>query len=261
MGNVQDTKVDGPISRSLRLIRLLSEVEGDISVKDAARHLELPASTTHRLLNILQREGFVMKNEETQRYQVGLDLERIGSLLNSRKGLADLTRPYLQRIADQCGEACMFVGYLPATYQVSVMAAINSSYPLRYDMTHFEPHSVAWGATGRSIFAFLPEAEQRAIAEKAGVAPVSGAPLPPWAALKVELDQIREQGYAVTHGQKVNGAVGLGVPITDAADKVIGSFCITIPEVRYDESTQPQLIRLLRIQAAGFSNRTKGRSA
>jgi len=245
--------VDGPILRSVRLIRLLTEIDGDISVKDAARHLELPESTTHRLLRLLQHEGMVAKNPLTSRYRAGLDLERMGSLLAYKKGFRDLTWPYLKRVVDSCDEACMFVGYLPATHQVSLMAAINSSHPLRYEMELYVPHSVVWGATGRSVFAFLPEDEQRIIFEKAGASPVTGEKLPPWDQLKADLDAIRERGYVLTHSQKLLGAVGIGTPIRNAAGTVIGSFCITIPEIRFDPAAEPQLARLLREQAAEFS--------
>lgn len=254
------SRQDGPILRCIRLIRLLAEVEDDISVKDAAHHLALPASTTHRLLGLLLQEGLVAKNPQTSRYRAGLDLERLGSLLAHKRGLRDLTRPYLQRIVDQCGEACMFVGYLPATHQVSLLAAINSKHPLRYEMELYVPHSVAWGATGRSIFAFLPEEEQRAIAEKADVSPVTGKPLPPWEELKPELDRIRSRGYVITHGQKLKGAVGIGTPLRNSAGVVIGSMCVTVPEIRFDPATEEPLARLLMEQAEAF-NTTMGSTA
>jgi DNA-binding IclR family transcriptional regulator len=250
----QEGVVDGPIVRCVRMIRLLAETETDISIKDAAQHLGLPASTTHRLLRVLLHEGLVAKDPTTSRYRSGLELERLGSLLAFKKGFRDITRPHLQRVADHCGEACMFVAYLPATHQVSIMAAVNSLHPLRYEIELYVPHSVVWGATGRSIFAFLPEEEQRAIAEKAESSPGTGTPLPPWKGLKAELDAIRERGFVVTQGQKLKGAVGIGAPIRNSAGNVIGSFCITVPEIRFDPSKEESLGHLLMTEAASFSN-------
>lgn len=245
-------RMDGPIVRCVKLIRLLSEVSTDISIKDAAKHLDLPASTTHRLLRVLMQEGLVAKNPSTLRYRAGLDLERIGGLLAFRKGYRDLVMPFLQRVVEQCGEACMFVGYLPTTYQVSLLAAINSRNPLRYEMELYVPHSVAWGATGRSVFAFLPEEEQRLIADSASPSPVTGQTLPPWDQLKPELDAIKARGYALTHGQKLKGAVGIGAPVHNAAGKVIGSLCVTVPEIRFDPATETSIAQLLLAQAQEF---------
>src|SRR5690606_25941391 len=246
-------RLDGPIVRALKLIRLLAEIDSDISIKDAASHLDLPASTTHRLLRLLMQEGMVAKDPKTSRYRAGIDLERLGSLLGNKKGFGNLTLPYLQKIVDQCGEACMFVAYLPATHQVSLMAAVNSLHPLRYEMELYVPHTVLWGATGRSILAFLPEEEQRAVAEKADPSPSTGALPPPWETLKAQLDEIRARGYVLTRSQKVSGAIGIGTPIRNGGGQVIGSFCITVPEIRFDPAKEEALAGSLIEQAAAFS--------
>lgn len=254
MTGKEAARLDGPIVRCVKLIRLLAEIDSDISIKDAASYLDLPASTTHRLLRVLMQEGMVAKDPRTSRYRAGLDLERMGSLLAFKRGFRDLTRPYLQRIVDHCGEACMFVAYLPATHQVSVMAAVNSLHPLRYEMELYVPHTALWGATGRSVLAFLPEDEQRAIAESGDASPATGVPLPPWEELKAELDAIRDRGYVLTHGEKVKGAVGIGTPIRNGSGAVIGSFSITVPEIRFDVEKETAFAGFLMEQAAAFSS-------
>jgi len=246
-------RLDGPIVRVLKLIRLLAETETDISIKDAASHLDLPSSTTHRLLRLLIQEGMAAKDERTSRYRAGIDLERMGSLLSYKKGFKDLTLPHLQKIASACGEACMFVTYLPATHQVSLLAAVNSLHPLRYEMELYVPHTVLWGATGRSILAFLPEEEQRTIVETGVSSPSTGAAAPSWEILKPELDAIRSRGYVLTKSQKVSGAIGIGAPIRDGTGTVIGSFCITVPQIRFDPTKEAFLADLLISQTAEFS--------
>lgn len=147
----------------------------------------------------------------------------------------------------------MFVAYLPATHQVSLMAAVNSLHPLRYEMELYVPHTVLWGATGRSILAFLPEEEQRAVAERADPSPSTGAHPPAWEVLKAELDAIRERGYVLTRSQKVSGAIGIGAPIRNGAGQVIGSFCITVPEIRFEPAKEEALAASLIGKAAEFS--------
>ena len=246
-------RLDGPIVRAVKLIRLLAEIDTDISIKDAAEHLDLPASTTHRLLRLLMQEGMVGKDPKTSRYRAGIDLERLGYLLSYKKGFKDLTIPYLQKIAEACGEACMFVAYLPATHQVSLMAAINALHPLRYEMELYVPHTVLWGATGRSILAFLPEQEQRSIAETATPSPTTGLKSPSWPVLKEELDAIKARGYVLTRSQKVAGAIGIGAPVRNGAGQVVGSFCITVPEIRFEPEKEHALANLLIKQTADFS--------
>lgn len=245
--------VDGPILRAIRLIRLLTEIDGEISVKEAAQRLDLPVSTTHRLLHVLGHEGLAEKSPRSQRYRVGVDLQRMGRLIASQTGWNDLARPYLQDLVDKTREASLFVAYLPATQQVSVMAVINSPHPLRYEMREYASHSVAWGATGRSILAFLPETEQRKVWERSDPSPATGEKLPAWSEFKTTLDGIRTKGYAISRGQKISGAIGMGAPVRHADGRLAGSLCLSMPEMRFDADAEQELSRLLLHQAQRFS--------
>jgi DNA-binding IclR family transcriptional regulator len=53
--------------------------------------------------------------------------------------------------------------------------------------------------------------------------------------------RVRERGYALTHGQRIQGAVGLAVPIFSSRGAVIGDVCLTIPEQRYDPGGESRL--------------------
>jgi DNA-binding IclR family transcriptional regulator len=67
--------------------------------------------------------------------------------------------------------------------------------------------------------------------------------------LTQELEKIRQQGYAETFGQRIEGAVGLAAPFWRSGE-VIGSVCITIPDARFDRSSERKLAELL-LECAG----------
>lgn len=256
--NQDRNRSEGPILRALRLIRLLSEAEVELTVKQTATELGVPDSTAHRLLQVFTQEGFVRKLTGSPRYRAGIELERVARLLGSKGGIVEMSRPFLEELVARSNEASMFVAHLPASDEVSVMAAINSSHPLRYDIQLFQPHSVAWGATGRSILAFLPEEEQRKVHGTAGRSPGTGQLLPQWSDFKHAMDEIRARGYAISRGEKISGAVGMGAPVYGTEDRVIGALCMTIPEMRFDPRAEPLLAEILKKQAESFSARFTG---
>lgn len=248
-----DTKVDGPVLRAIRMLRLFSEINGDISVKAASERLDLPISTTHRMLQLLASEGLIEQDEHTSHYRVGLDFIRMAALLGGQERLADIALPVVRSVVDACDEACMFVGYLPATYQVSIMCAVNSSHPLRYDMKVNAVDTVLWGATGRAILAFLPEEDQISAAMRGERSPSTREPLPPWPEFKRILSDIREAGFVKTEGQKIPGAVGMGAPVFKSGGRVVGSLCITIPQMRYNQVVEGTIVELLKSKARELS--------
>jgi DNA-binding IclR family transcriptional regulator len=198
-------------------------------------------------------DGIVERSASRHVYRPGLELIRIASLIASKTRIADIALPVMRAVVEACDEVCMLVLYLPAARRVMVASSVDSSNPLRYQVERFVPHSLLWGATGRSTLAFLPpEIIDRAIEENEP-APGSGERLPPRKKFLAELAAIREQGYAISQGQKIEGAVGIGAPIFNAEGNVLGSLCITIPKVRFKPSSEGVLAALLLKQVATLS--------
>jgi DNA-binding IclR family transcriptional regulator len=240
-----NAEATGTVARVVRLLQHLAEVDGDVSIKEMSARLSLPPSTVHRLLNLLVDDGIVERSASRHVYRPGLELIRIASLIASKTRIADIALPVMRAVVEACDEVCMLVLYLPAARRVMVASSVDSSNPLRYQVERFVPHSLLWGATGRSTLAFLPpDVIDQAIAEN-DPSPASGAPLPPRAEFLAELAAIRARGYVLTQGQKIGGAVGIGVPIFNADGSVLGGLCITVPKVRFQPSSEQALAALL----------------
>jgi DNA-binding IclR family transcriptional regulator len=130
---------------------------------------------------------------------------------------------------------------------------IDALNPLRYSVDLFQPMSIMWGATGRSVLAFLPESVVAELIEEAEPSPATGAPLPPAPKMMAELAQIRDRGYAITHGQKITDAVGIAAPVFAAGCQPVGSLCVTIPKYRFQPKMEPKIASVLVREADNLS--------
>jgi DNA-binding IclR family transcriptional regulator len=242
----------GIVARVTTLLKVLAENEGEASLGEIARRMQLPASTTHRLLHLLMDEGFVDRGEGKRSYRAGLELTRVGGLLASRSDLTHLAQGFMQAVVDACDETCMLSLYVPRTSCAMVTKALHGSHPLRYQTALYEPSSLVWGATGLGILAFLPEDVIEAVLLHEGPSPADPRKAVKPQTVKRELARIREQGYAHSRGQKVRGAVGFSAPVFNSAG-VVAALCITLPESRYEDRMAPRLARTLVAQAGQFS--------
>jgi DNA-binding IclR family transcriptional regulator len=243
----------GTVARVVRVLQCLAEIDGDVSIKELAAKLSLPPSTVHRLLHLLIDDGIVERSHGGHLYRPGLELVRIASLVASKSRIADVALPFMRNVVETCNEVCMLVRYLPSSRQVMVAASIDSTNPLRYQVELFTPHSLLWGATGRGILAFLPDAVIAQARAEATPSPVTGEAVPGEAELLQALMKIRDAGYVLTNGQKIGGAVGMGAPVFDAGGGVIGSLCITVPKLRFRAEAEAELADLLCRQANALS--------
>ena len=65
--------------------------------------------------------------------------------------------------------------------------------------------------------------------------------------LREELKKIRQDGYAITHGEYVTDALGIGAPVFNSDGELAGSIGIIAPEIRVDTpeflDTQKDLVQ------------------
>ena len=93
------------------------------------------------------------------------------------------------------------------------------------------PMSLLWGASGKSILAFLPSEVVDEVLEFAPHSPATGRSPPSRRSIKKELAVIKERGYAISEGENLPDARGIAAPVFGPRG-VMGCICITSPKSR-----------------------------
>ena len=246
------TETMGTVARTLSVLRVVAEAKGSVGVKDVADALQLPMSTSHRLLDLLMEAGFVQKEMVKRRYGVGSEFVRLANLVAHKTSFATLVQPLLDELARETGETALFAAYLSTQHSVAYAAKSDSPHSLRFRIDLFQQVSSEWGATGIAVLAFLPEAEQAAAFARARPSPVTGRRLSRAAFLE-RLAVVRRDGFAVTEGEKLPDSIGIAVPLEAMPGEIIGSLALTIPKVRFVRAKTKSYVQLLRSAAQRVS--------
>lgn len=103
--NTELTEVDGArsVTRALRILHEVSCRSHGASLSQVARSVDLPVTTTARLLKALEQAGFLVRDNSSQ-YLAGAKILQIGAIALSSRSLYDLAAPYLNRISEFTGE-------------------------------------------------------------------------------------------------------------------------------------------------------------
>lgn len=242
----------GTVQRVVEIIRFFGE-RGDATLKELSLALSLAPSTCHRLLELLGRDGFVEQDAVHRRYRIGREFFRIAALVQSKHDIRAIALPFLRKLVDACDETSVLCLYVPSEGKIFFAEKVDSSMMLRYQLPMNTLMSVLWGASGRSILAYLDAEEIDHIYAAEGRAPGSGEALPLRRTLDKELEAIRQRGYDVSYGQKIAGAVGFGAPVFGVDGKVVGSINVTVPATRIAAKDRPRLAALVRATAAELS--------
>ena len=236
-----DNSQSGTISRTVSVLRALASVKGDIQLKTLAENLQLPPSTVHRLLDLLSQENMVERDESSRRYRVGREFLRLSALVFNSHPLRSLAIPLLREAVEECNETAYLGLYQAQQRRMMFVAQIESSHSLGYRVRENVPLSILTGASGLSISAYLPQDAIDLIYEEGRQESDVRKAIPSRKALNEELVRIREQGYAITYGKRIPGAVGIFSGFFDGSGSVMGSIGFTIPEQRFSKSLLPKL--------------------
>lgn len=222
-----------PVARAFAVLGWMVDAAGSSWVLgEIARGVAMHPSTLYRVLTHLQEGGLIQQDQETGRYSLGLGFLRMAWKAAGHDSMREVALPWLKELADATQETALFALYDPSRQEMMFAATVDSPHPIRQIRQIAEWLPVTAGATGLAILAFLPGAEQQAILARPLPALTPQTPTDR-AELEQALARVRQQGYALTRGERTPGAVGVGAPVLGPAGRVIGSVGITLPEQRF----------------------------
>lgn len=228
------------IDRAAIILHCISN--GITTISDIAAHCHLGKSTVHRLLNALREAGLVMRDPVNRDYLFGDLLSRlVANPKVTHEYLVRAAEPEMRFLADYTKEG-ISLGVKSGMNYIG-LSAIPSTHALRVvDDVNFHGDLYA-GATGRVLLCQLGKVELRRVAQffRAELAEENSRFNE--ARFLEDIERIREQGYAVSGGERVFGAVCLAVPVkyyhVPAALSIVG------PESRLTPRTREYLDLLL----------------
>lgn len=230
------------IEVTLSLLKTLTESENGVSVLDIARKISFSKSSTHRALQVLEREKFAIKDPTTNRYKCGPALFNIAFNFLTNFNLRQLAQPILSNIVDDINENVYLCVYIDKTLYFIEKA--ESDHPIRYVNPMGKRQFLHAAAPGKVVMAHLP-AEQIEKLIGRGLPRFTPNTITDPEKLRRELNTIKKQGYATSFSEFATGGNAIAVPLLNPSGYPIGCIDIVIPEERYDKDKLEHYVSLL----------------
>jgi DNA-binding IclR family transcriptional regulator len=231
-------------SASDKLLRVLTAF-GKHTVWDVvalAAHLELPKSTTHRLLQDLRRHGYVRQIPGSTRYTLGYRLALLANTASPVSILREIVRPALEHVASITGETASFI--VMEGLLALVLEVVESPSALRFALSPGTCFPLYRGSAGRVFLAF----EDAILRAKvlAALQPDTRA------SLEQQLEAVRIQGWAYTANEVNLGAAAVAVPVFGSGG-LVGCLAAGGPVTRMDADIAAGLVPSLLEQAKAIA--------
>jgi DNA-binding IclR family transcriptional regulator len=223
------------VRKAAELLSSFTPATPSWSLSALARHLQLPKSTAHNLLQTLKDFDLVHQDTHAHLYTLGPRSLELGLTYARSTDLLSRARTVLQRLVEISGETAK-LGILSAN-QVLILAAVESPRQLhtRGDLgTRWPLHS---SSLGKAILSALPPAEAAAILQTTGLprfTPSTRTSLP---ALQQELSAIRARGYSLDLEENEPGVCCVAAPLPASLNGAVAALSVSGPTARLDQQT------------------------
>ncbi len=243
----------GTINKMMSILRFAADQGLQWNIRTLSTQVDIPRSTVHRLCKVMANNGIFTYDQQTQEYSWGPDMIRIARSVYQGTDFQEMALRILKTVVDQCNETALLTKYNRQTGKLIFAEQVQCDQKIQYHTPIGEELPVHAGASGKAILAFLSEEEIEGIIAS-GLEPVTNQTIVSPNELRKQLADIRIKGYAITHGERTPGAVGIASPIFDADSNVTGSLLVTIPSYRFRPKMEKSIHLLVRKGAEKLSN-------
>lgn len=201
----------------------------------------IPRSSVHRLLQVLQSEGVVANNRAKRGYVLTSKLLSIGMGGVAERDVLDVAIPLMRHISDITQETVSF-SVMCGIRRICIYR-VEGKYPVVRDIRFGSNAPLFRGSAGKIIASGLSRNEQEQILEryvKDGIFIADETPV-----LLNDVEIVRQQGYAVSIGERLKGSASVAVPIADASNNVIAALSISTSEERFTPANRKRHLDLL----------------
>jgi DNA-binding IclR family transcriptional regulator len=241
------------MTSSLRCLHVLDVLARDpyaFSLTEIASLLSVAKSTAHRLLSTLMAAGFVERDAESGRYQLAGKTLWVGTAYLRH---SDVYRCGFAVVDDLAGRA-KTMAHL-AVWDNDAVLYLNTLGPPR-SLSLFadtgERRPVHATALGKVMLAHRPDADLQRVFSR-GCERFTENTITSLAAMREELQRIRQLGYAVDDEEGISGLRCVAASVKDRRAHVVAGISVSGPRTLVTDEAVPRFARLVQEAALRLS--------
>ncbi len=217
------------LERALAVLEWLAErEESGHTVRAIAVATGMPKTTVHRLLELLQRRGWVVQAPDDT-YDLGLTALRVGAAVIRHLDVVQAIRPIALRLRDETGET-VFTTVLDGR-SLLIVDKFESPSPIRFARpvgARSIPHA---NAAGKALLARLSDTDlDHYLAQPLETSTLRTVTDPD--VLRRDLRAISACGYAVVDEESLAGVLSIGAVVTDYLGEARAAISVAGPRER-----------------------------
>jgi DNA-binding IclR family transcriptional regulator len=213
------------------------------SLTGIAQATNLSKGTAFRLLATLGYCHLVVKDPDSKEYVLGPgSLRLVGGIMNSFSWVGAVAKPELTALWEATQET-IAVHVRWGGERVCV-EELPSPHPIRYSSTVGSKAPLATGSAGKAMLAAMPVEEFESLLQGLELQPLTDRTIVDIGVLRKEVATVRQQGYALSEGERIEGASAVS-KVIHGPQGLVGSVSILGPRERLTMARRKEYLPLL----------------
>ena len=231
------------------IMKLLGTTKDGFKAADIARTLELPVTTTLRIMATLQLEGYVRKVDG--RFELGPVLIHLGNASLAGTEIREAALPVLQQLTSVTEETAHLA--IPCDNRALIVAVQDSPHPLRAASRPGYLAELHCSSTGKIFLAYLHADRLSELCGKKENIRRTPHTLTTLTEIKRETELTRKRGYSLDNEEYHPGVRCLAVPVYGSEGNVVAALGITAATVRFTKDRISEIAAKVGAAAAELS--------
>ncbi len=228
------------VSRSMQIVEYLAGSQDWVSLSEMARALHISAPSAFRALSSLRKAGYVRQRPADSTYQLTLKIAWVSAQVLEHVQLRQIAHPFLQHLTSVTNETT-HLAVLEGNEFVYI-DKVDNSQAVRMRSRVGQRGMLHCTAAGKSLMAFLPEAERELILKRLKFHRLTERTITEPRDFREQMAAIRRVGYSVDDEENEVGIRCLGSPIHDHTGRVAGAVSVSGWTITMTRERVPEIV-------------------
>lgn len=247
----QERYVIPNLRNACRILKLLGQSPDGFKIADIGRTLDIPVTTTLRIMSTLHLEGLVRKQGAL--YELGPVLIQLGNASLAGTEIRTAALPILENLTGRTDETSHLA--IPCDDRSLIVAVQDSPHPLRAASRPGFLAELHCSSTGKTLLAFLHYQRLNEFYGSGSERPTKRTPhtLTTLGEIKREIDLTRKRGYSLDDEEFAPGIRCVAAPVYASDGVVAAAIGITASTVRFTKERIPEMASKVQTAATELS--------
>jgi DNA-binding IclR family transcriptional regulator len=208
---------------ALRVLERLAEEGRPMGVTALAAALNTTKSRIWRHLQTLMQQGYIVQSDDTERYRVGARLVTLGHAVGNSLDIVSAGYSIIQDLRDSIGHSAVISQ--AEKDGVRILSTVSGKSAIEIGVRPGSLLPFHNSAQGKIALAFGGDGLRAAVFNARLEKSTPNTIVSP-AAMRTEIERVRQQGWAAAPNESMIGLNALAAPVFDAAGKLVGAVAI-----------------------------------